>query len=115
MDIALKKRIMQRVYAVYLMRKATSPVALQTYLLSFLTLQLFLFVSMRHVVENAPGILNVAAFARFYAQSFLQTEPVVQVLAVGVLSVTSWMARGIVRNMKQGSVIVRTIRTQRAG
>lgn len=115
MDTALKKRIMRRVYAVYLMRKATSPVALQTYLLSFLTLQLFLFVSMRHVVENAPNVFDVGAFARFYAQSFLQTELSVQVLAVGVLSVSSWMARGIVRNVKQGNVAVRAMGIERAG
>lgn len=96
MDTALKNKIMRRVLAVYLIKKAINPMALQTYLLAFLTWQLFLYVSMPHVIANAPNILHGKAFVEFYIQSFLRTQLIVQVLAVGILSMAIWIARQVV-------------------
>ena len=84
----------------YVVRKATSPVALQTYVLSFLVVQLLRFVSMPHVLANMPSLFEPVAFAQFHAISFLNTEPIVQLFAVGTISLSAWLVRGIVRNTK---------------
>lgn len=104
MNHTLRKRIMRRVWALYLWRKATSPVAVQTYVLSFFVYQLFLYVSMAHVVANMPSMLRPAAFVEFYFNSFVNTELLVQMIAVGVLSLGSWLIRSITRNVRAGSL-----------
>ena len=100
----MKKRIMRRVWAIYLIRRATSPIALQTYVMSFFTVQLFVFVSLPHVVANMPSITHPVEFLSFYASSFLNTEPLVQIIAVGFLTSIVWLTRNIVRNLEQGSL-----------
>lgn len=75
--------------------------ALQTYLLAFLTWQLFLYVSMPHVIANAPNILHTRAFLQFYLTSFLRTHLIVQVLAVGILSLLIWIARQLVYALRR--------------
>ena len=112
MDITLKNKIMRRVFALYLLKKAVNPMALQTYLLAFLTWQLFLYVSMPHVIANAPNILHGRAFMEFYFQSFLRTQFIVQVLAVGILSLVIWIARQVFYSLKRGSITSRMLTTQ---
>ena len=112
MDLALKHKIMRRVFALYVLKKAVNPMALQTYLLAFLTWQLFLYVSMPHVIANAPNILHGRAFVEFYIQSFLRTHLIVQVLAVGILSLVIWIARQVVYSLKRGSISARILNAQ---
>ncbi len=106
MDTALKNKIMRRVFATYLIKKAVNPMALQTYLLAFLTWQLFLYVSMPHIIANAPNILHGRAFVEFYIQSFLRTQLIVQVLAVGILSLVIWIVRQMVYSLRRRSRLI---------
>ena len=99
-ELQLKNRIMRRVRFIYWFRKATSPIATQTYVLSFFVVQLLRVVSMPHVVANMPSVLDPAAFVEFHAASFLNTEPAVQILAVGVLSLAIWLTRNVIRDVK---------------
>ena len=99
-NTALQKRIMRRVWGIYVYRKATSPMALQTYLFSFLTWQLFVYVSMSSVVANMPSITTPLMFAQFYFNSFINTGLWVQAIAVGFMSLGIWFVRNTVRNMK---------------
>lgn len=99
-NTALHKRIMRRVWAVYVYRKATSPMALQTYIFSFLTWQLFIYVSMSSVMANMPSVKTPFAFVQFYFHSFINTEVWVQAIAVGFMSLGIWFVRNTVRNMK---------------
>ena len=103
-NIVLKKRIMRRIWALYVYRKATSPVALQTYLFSFLTWQLFMYVSMPSIVANAPQLSHPLAFAEFYFNSFINTEFWVQAIAVGLMSLGIWFVRNSIRNIKAHTV-----------
>ena len=94
-----KQKIMRRVWAIYFFRKATSPIAVQTYALSFLIWQLFVYVSMPHVLANMPSIEKPVELFNFMAASFVKTELVVQVLAVGTISLLIWLGRNIFRNI----------------
>ena len=109
---SLNNKIMRRVRFVYWFRKATSPIAVQTYVLSFFVVQLLRFVSMPHVVANMPSVLNPAAFVEFHIASFLNTEPAVQILAVGALSLGIWLTRNLVRDVKNATRTVHAFRTQ---
>lgn len=97
----LQKRIMRRVWAIYVYRKATSPTALQTYVFSFLTWQLFMYVSMPSVVANMPSAMTPIVFTEFYFNSFVNTEFWVQIIAVGLMSLGIWFVRNTIRNMTQ--------------
>ncbi|TSC61863.1 MAG: hypothetical protein G01um101448_546 [Parcubacteria group bacterium Gr01-1014_48] len=74
--------------------------ALQTYMFSFLTLQLFMYVSMSSVVTNMPQITQPLAFAEFYFNSFVNTEVWVQTIAVGFISLGIWFVRNAARNLQ---------------
>jgi len=112
MENNLRKKIMRRVWALYVWRKATSPVAVQTYVLSFLVYQLFVYVSMTSVVANMPSIMRPGAFFEFYFNSFVNTELWVQAIAVGVLSLGSWLVRNIIRNIGAGQLVRHSLKTQ---
>lgn len=99
-NIALQKRIMRRIWALYVFRKATSPMALQTYVFSFLTWQLFMYVSMSSVITNMPRITQPLAFAEFYFNSFVNTGVWVQTIAVGFMSLGIWFVRNTARNLQ---------------
>src|SRR3989344_442874 len=109
---SLKNNIMRRVRFIYWFRKATSPIAVQTYVLSFFVVQLLRFVSMPHVVANMPSVLNPAAFVEFHTASFLNTEPPVQILAVGALSLGSWLTRNLMRDVRSVARSAHALRTQ---
>ncbi len=94
---------MRKVYFVYMLRKATSPIALQSYIFAFFIWQLALVVSMPHIFSNMPSILSPREFISFHAASFLNTEPLVQILAIGTIVLLIWLARNIVRNLKNST------------
>ena len=104
---------MRRVRFIYWFRKATSPVALQTYILSFFVVQLLRYVSMPHIVANMPSILQPISFVEFHVASFLNTEPVVQVFVVGALSLSIWLIRNIMRDIKHAGKLSHNFSLQR--
>jgi hypothetical protein len=105
MDYTLKTSIMRRVWAIFLLRRATSLAALRLYLFAFLLWQLTLRVSLGHVWANMPrgyarGIADVAAF---FENSFFNTETSVQALILAALTVALWASVRMIRSIARTS------------
>ncbi len=82
MNNALRRTIMRRIYAIYVLRRATSARALKLYVMLISTAAVASLVSISHVLENMPSLLNVRATLTFMASAFLNTGTLVQLLLV---------------------------------
>lgn len=99
-NIELKKRIMRRVYMIWLFRKITSPFALESAAFMALTVWLLHYFSLKHVIINALSLSSPASMFNFFTSAFMSTELIVQVLSLAVLAAFAVLARDIVRTMK---------------
>ena len=90
----LTKSIMRRVYALWLLRKATRPFAVKCYILAALTWQLVRTVSVPDVLANAQGFAMTKNVS-FLTYAFVHTEIVVQILVVGAVGVFALMFRDL--------------------
>ena len=79
----LKNNIMRRVYAVFILRKITSPFSLKLFMLSALLIASNFLVSVKNVLLNMPSWNRIDALYDFYAGAFLQTELAVQIVLFG--------------------------------
>jgi len=91
----LKKRIMRRVYVIYTLRQALSPLALKVYVLAVSFVGIASLVSVGNVFANMPAdLLGMFTFV-FYALT--HTEFVVQLLIFGTLAVALWLVRDLAK------------------
>lgn len=94
----LKKKIMRRVYTIYVLRKVFNPLMYRLYLLVALLGGVASFVSISNVVANMPryGISNLYDFSMY---AFLHTEVTVQVLTLGAGAVLLWFILDLTRKI----------------
>ncbi len=108
MDQNLKVSIMRRVWALFVLRRATSMAALRLYLFAFLLWQTLLRVSLGHVWANMPKGY-AGEVVSFFERAFFNTETAVQalILATGTagLWATTKMIRSIVRNTARQTLV----------
>ena len=85
----LKNNIMRRVYAVFILRKITSPFSLKLFMLCALFIAGNLLVSVKDVLRNMPNWKQASGLYDFYSGALLQTEFIVQIVlfSIGVLLV----------------------------
>ncbi|MDP3734837.1 MAG: hypothetical protein Q8R39_00195 [bacterium] len=108
MDKNLQSSIMRRVWALFVLRRATSMAALRIYLFAFLLWQTMLRVSLGHVWANMPK--NYAGeIASFFERAFFNTETAVQALVLATGTVALWatakMIKSIVRNTARQTLV----------
>ena len=103
MDRQLKFSIMRRVWAIFLLRRATSMAALRVYLFAFLLWQITLRVSFGHVWANMPRGY-VGEVASFFENAFLSTETAVQALVLATGTIALWATVKMVRSIARGIV-----------
>jgi len=96
-DIQLKKRIMRRVYAIWLLRHMISPAMLKLYALAVFLWQSSQYVSWRQVMINSPAITDMRANYSFATSAFSETELMTQILFVGMVGVLVWFAKDLYR------------------
>ncbi len=86
----LQKSIMRRVYAVWFLRKVTSPLFVRVYIMLALIFQLVRSVSVTDIVSN---IGNVKVFNTFnyLMDAFVKTEPAVQVYTMLFAALGIWV------------------------
>lgn len=94
----LKKRVMRRIYLAYLMRKARHPMSLQLGALLGLGLILSFLISLKNVVANALSV-QPSGLMNFFADAFLHTQIIVQVVAVAVIIIALAVAANIFRKV----------------
>lgn len=96
MNTMLKKRILRRVYVVYVLRRLFSPALVKVYILAALVWQASQRVSIGDVIANAPGF-NIAQWYTFSTWAFLHTEVLIQASVVAGAALVFWLLWDVLR------------------
>lgn len=99
----IKKRIMRRVYMIWVARKVANPLSLKLAGLLVTLLWLRQYVSIKHVLYNSPSFTNPLETLGFFSNAFLSTTFVVEVLVVAVLALGFFLLRDAVRRFRLAS------------
>lgn len=87
-NLDLKKKIMRRVYTVWFLRKATSPLVLEIFAFAAILFVLFSFyISLFDVMRNAfGGYSSLSALSVYFFRSFMVADLISQVLILGAMA-----------------------------
>ncbi len=91
----LKTRIMRRVYAIWILRKALSQRSLKIMVILATFWQIKNLVYVRAVIANAPSITDLVANLRFFSAALLHTQFAVQISILASAILMLWVARDI--------------------
>jgi len=81
----LSKKIMGRIYAIYIMRQVFSYTTLKAVLSLAALIELYIAVSWGNVFANMPEITNFSAFYNFSTFAVANTAPLVQISLVIII------------------------------
>jgi hypothetical protein len=95
-DIELKKKIMKRVYTIFILRKIFRPVMYRLYLFAAFLGGIVSLVSISNVLTNMPAD-SFAELYSFALYAFAHTELLVQALTLGLLATTLWWISALVQ------------------
>lgn len=84
-DIELKKKIMRRIYAIWIFRGLTSPFAVKLVSLVALSVWLTTYVSIGNVLENSVSSVSLDYILSFFAFAFSKTELTAKILLLAFL------------------------------
>ena len=98
MNDQLQKRIMRRVYAVFLIKRAVGPTALKLYTLMLASAGIVSLVSVGNVFANMPA--DIAGALTFVLYALSHTEFIIQLLVFGTLGAALWLIRDIIRGLQ---------------
>jgi len=91
---------MWRIYALFVFKKAASPVAVNAYALLGIAAVSGLWVSFGNVFANMPRIFDVPALYGFTASAFVHTELAVQILSAAFVVALVMFAQNAFKNIK---------------
>jgi hypothetical protein len=107
------KKVMRRVYMVWLVRTITEPIS-RTLLAAIFIIEIFVDVSIRDVYTNARTVHTVGNGLDFASSAFLNTNPLVQLSLVGAtlvfFSFSKDITQGVSRNLPSPFRVTRGIR-----
>ncbi len=95
MSSQLKQNVMRRVHTIRMLRPLTSDIVVAPVLFAVALYGIGQQVWVERVFANMPSVFDLAAMFRFFVAAFVQTEFIVQVLAVLALVAALWVARGL--------------------
>jgi len=87
----LSKKIMRRVYAIYLVRQLANPLALKVYTLAAILVGITSLVSIGNIIANLPTAEGFYALYDFSRYAVLHTELAVQALLFGGVVCMMWL------------------------
>lgn len=90
----LKRKIMIRVYTLFLIRKLKKPITLEVLVFSASLLSFISMVSLGHVLDNTPH--SIGGVYYFLIAAFLNTELLVKILILVMIFVTLVLIRNLV-------------------
>ncbi len=96
-DLEIRKHVMRRVYAIYLLRQLSRPF-IRVSALAIGALALMASVSVPDVLVNVSGVSDTVGFAKFILAAFAGTEMLVQSAVLLVSVVGLWSFADLVRN-----------------
>ena len=94
--IELKKKIMRRVYATYVLRRVINRFTLKCTILVFFAVGIISIVSVTDVFANMPYLLDTTALYFFSKYAFMNAELTVQTLLLGATVFMMWLAKDLV-------------------
>lgn len=95
----LQQDIMRRVYFIHMVRRLTQPIVSEVALIAALVFGETFFVSLADVYSNASTTETFGAFFAFIVSAFVNTNFVVQAMAVGIVVAGAFLS---VHLYKQG-------------
>ena len=96
---SLQKKIMRRIYFMYVLRKAISRRACQMYAFMTLWVMLFSVVSVTSVLANMPH--QPLSLVDYTLRAFINTEVAVQFTILALMTVAAWFVVDVVRGEQQ--------------
>ena len=99
-DIFLTKRIMRRIYALYILRLLFRPFMMGASLLAFGAAGLFLSVSLSAVIANMPPLYEPLHFYQFFYAALLESEWVVKLFVTLCTLPLIWFSVQSIRRME---------------
>ena len=98
MSTTLKKRIMRRAYAIFILRKVFHPTWVKVYIMVAVFWQLSQSVSVFNVFKNAPGSLGGSL--SFLMNAFVHTEIAVQLIVAAGAAIILWLVWDLGRSLQ---------------
>lgn len=91
----LKKRIMRRVYAVWALKKLTSPIFMKFLILVGSVRLSFSMVSIPNILHNLPPSWDLSANYRFLTAAFWHTDSAVKLISIMILGTALWLIQDL--------------------
>ena len=83
----LKRKIMNRVYILFLIRKLKSPVVFEVVIFALSSIALFYMVSIERIIANSPHDLD--GLYHFWVGAFLGTKLVVKAILLTIIIISA--------------------------
>ena len=103
-NLHLKKKIMRRVYMLYVLGKVLSRAAFKVYATLALLYGIKIFVHVEAVANNMPEFSNLSALFDFMSYAAVNTNLAVQFLIFGIVALVVWVLRDSIKNIFEHSV-----------
>src|SRR3989344_4070900 len=101
MENSIKSNVMRRVYMIWFLRRAFSPLAVKGYFVLALLWQLGERVWVRQIIANAPNATDIEASYHFVFGAFSSTELAVRLISLGIITIGVWFIVDVVRNFSR--------------
>lgn len=92
----LTKRIMRRVYLVWMIRIVLNPVLLKTIIAGIFFWRSTEYVSYAHVISNAPKLTDIGDSINFVRGAVVHAEGMTLLLLLGTLVMAAWLLSDVV-------------------
>ncbi|MDP2593645.1 MAG: hypothetical protein Q8P52_03290 [bacterium] len=98
----LKRKVMSRIYAIYVWRILSRPLCVKTALFFALYAWIAAAVSVKDVMLNMPSMAELSALISFSLSAFLNAGHFLQTLSVAAVVIGGWLLFDIGRNALKG-------------
>jgi hypothetical protein len=98
-NLKLKKRIMRRVYALYVLGRVLSRAAFKVYATLALLYGIKIFVHVEAVANNMPDLSNLSGLFDFMTYAAVNTNLAVQFIIFGVAALVVWVLRDAIKDI----------------
>jgi hypothetical protein len=103
-NLQLKKRIMRKVYMLYVLGKMLSKIALKIYAGLALLYGIKIFLNVGAIANNMPSLNNLSGLYNFMTYAALNTELAVQFIIFGIVALIAWVARDAIKHIFEHTV-----------
>src|SRR5258708_3170328 len=95
MATQLEKKIMRRIYVLWVAKRVANPLMLKLYAFAALTYELIHLVSIRNVIANWPALADIGRETNFIAAAFMHTSLPAQAITLGMAAVAALLFRDL--------------------